>query len=109
MASRFFPAKPGDLHILLDQARATQEDVYIFTADQKRPIEDAERRACIVISTYSMLGFTGRRGGDTAFLGGMTISDSTKTIYIYEYLTMHQVYRFHTVLSQLNLVTCCTA
>jgi len=44
------------------------EDVYIFTADQKRPIEDAERRACIVISTYSMLGFTGRRGGDTAFI-----------------------------------------
>ena len=46
-----------------------QEDVYIFTADQKRPIEDAERRACIVISTYSMLGFTGRCGGDTARLG----------------------------------------
>ena len=47
----------------------SQEDVYVFTADQKRPIEDAERRACVVISTYSMLGFTGRRGGDTAPLG----------------------------------------
>lgn len=47
----------------------SQEDVYILTADQKRPIEDAERRACIVISTYSMLGFTGRRGGDTASHG----------------------------------------
>ncbi|CAK9110686.1 General transcription and DNA repair factor IIH helicase subunit XPB2 (TFIIH subunit XPB) (ERCC3 homolog 2) (RAD25 homolog 2) (AtXPB2) (XPB homolog 2) [Durusdinium trenchii] len=44
------------------------EDVYLFTADQKRPIEDAERKACVVISTYSMLGFTGRRGGDTAFI-----------------------------------------
>jgi len=44
------------------------EDVYVFTADQKRPIEDAERRACVVVSTYSMLGFTGRRGGDTAFI-----------------------------------------
>lgn len=36
---------------------------------RKRPLEDAERRACVVISTYSMLGFTGRRGGDTATLG----------------------------------------
>mmetsp|Transcript_7857 Transcript_7857/g.18772 ORF Transcript_7857/g.18772 Transcript_7857/m.18772 type:complete len:694 (+) Transcript_7857:33-2114(+) len=44
------------------------EDVYTLTAEQKRPIEDADRRACIVISTYSMLGFTGRRGGDTQFI-----------------------------------------
>ena len=27
------------------------EDVYTLTAEQKRPIEDADRRACIVIST----------------------------------------------------------
>eukprot|EP00930_Biecheleria_cincta_P102545 TRINITY_DN942_c0_g1_i1.p1 TRINITY_DN942_c0_g1~~TRINITY_DN942_c0_g1_i1.p1 ORF type:complete len:554 (-),score=99.11 TRINITY_DN942_c0_g1_i1:5-1666(-) len=44
------------------------DDVYVLTADQKRPIEDAERRACVVVSTYSMLGFAGRRSGDTEFL-----------------------------------------
>ncbi|CAE8740372.1 unnamed protein product [Polarella glacialis] len=44
------------------------EDIYTLTAEQKRPIEDAERRACVVISTYSMLGFTGRRSGDAELI-----------------------------------------
>eukprot|EP00929_Paragymnodinium_shiwhaense_P122223 TRINITY_DN9483_c0_g1_i1.p1 TRINITY_DN9483_c0_g1~~TRINITY_DN9483_c0_g1_i1.p1 ORF type:complete len:973 (-),score=172.16 TRINITY_DN9483_c0_g1_i1:274-3147(-) len=41
------------------------EDVYTFTADNKTPIADAERRACVLISTYSMLGFGGQRSGLT--------------------------------------------
>ena len=55
------------LKVSLDQlhCHSCREDMYLFTADQKRPIEDAERKACVVISTYSMLGFTGRRGGRT--------------------------------------------
>jgi hypothetical protein len=68
----YFPRIPIKTFIFAGEFQSKnhlQEDVYIFTADQKRPIEDAERRACIVISTYSMLGFTGRRGGDTARLG----------------------------------------
>ena len=44
------------------------EDIYMITAEHKRPIEDAERRACVVISTYSMMGFTGRRTGDSEIL-----------------------------------------
>lgn len=35
----------------------------MLTADQKVPVEDAERRACVLISTYSMLGFSGKRSG----------------------------------------------
>lgn len=41
------------------------EDVYVLTAESKRPIQDAERRACIVISTYSMMGYAGRRSGES--------------------------------------------
>mmetsp|Transcript_117042 Transcript_117042/g.372631 ORF Transcript_117042/g.372631 Transcript_117042/m.372631 type:complete len:748 (+) Transcript_117042:594-2837(+) len=44
------------------------EDIYMLTADSKRPIEDCERRACVLISTYSMLGFTGKRSGDAEIL-----------------------------------------
>jgi len=41
------------------------EDVYVLTAEEKRPVEDAQRRACVLISTYSMLGFTGKRGAES--------------------------------------------
>lgn len=41
------------------------EDVYVLTSESKRPIEDAERKACVVISTYSMLGFGGTRSGES--------------------------------------------
>lgn len=44
------------------------EDVYVLTAEQKRPIEDSERRACVVISTYSMMGFTGKRGAEAELI-----------------------------------------
>lgn len=43
-------------------------DIYCLTAEQKRPIEDKDRRACVLISTYSMMGFGGKRGGDSALI-----------------------------------------
>jgi len=44
------------------------ENVYMLTADNKRAIDDCERRACVLISTYSMLGFSGKRSGETELL-----------------------------------------
>lgn len=44
------------------------EDIYVLTAEEKRPIQDAERRACVLVSTYSMMGFTGKRGADAELI-----------------------------------------
>lgn len=49
----------------LQYSTIAPEDIYILTAEHKRPIEDHEQKACVVISTYSMLGFGGKRSGDT--------------------------------------------
>eukprot|EP00392_Amoebophrya_sp_AT5.2_P002359 g2364.t1 len=44
-----------------------KEDIFMFTAEHKSAIKDADE-ACVVISTYSMIGFSGRRGQDTRYI-----------------------------------------
>jgi len=53
---------------LIEYSTIPPEDIYVFTAEHKRPIEDHERRACVLISTYSMLGFGGKRTGDSELI-----------------------------------------
>lgn len=40
------------------------EQVYTLTADNKQPMVDAETKATVLISTYSMMGFTGKRSAE---------------------------------------------
>ncbi|CAD7934932.1 unnamed protein product [Amoebophrya sp. A120] len=44
-----------------------KDDIFQFTADHKTAIKDVFE-ACVVISTYSMIGFSGRRGQDTRYI-----------------------------------------
>ncbi|CAD7932378.1 unnamed protein product [Amoebophrya sp. A25] len=44
-----------------------KEDIFLLTAEHKSAIKDASE-ACVVISTYSMIGFSGRRGQTTRYI-----------------------------------------
>lgn len=44
-----------------------KEDIFVLTAESKSEIKD-QHEACVVISTYSMIGFGGRRGAQSQFV-----------------------------------------
>jgi len=43
-------------------------DVYMLTADSKMALEDSNERGCVLISTYSMLGYSGKRSNTTQYV-----------------------------------------
>jgi len=44
------------------------EDIYMLTAEHKRPVDNPDTRACVMISTYTMMGYTGKRSDEGEFV-----------------------------------------
>eukprot|EP00397_Hematodinium_sp_SG-2012_P017331 GEMP01017718.1.p1 GENE.GEMP01017718.1~~GEMP01017718.1.p1 ORF type:complete len:687 (+),score=146.55 GEMP01017718.1:103-2163(+) len=43
-------------------------DIYSLTSDSKNALGDVEERGCVLVSTYSMLGYSGKRSSSTQYV-----------------------------------------
>lgn len=90
----------------LEYSTIAPENVYVLTADQKVPMDDAERCATVLISTYSMLGFAGKRSGQSELVlsqiqeleWGMLVVDEVQVMPARTFRTVATTVKAHCIL-----------